>query len=62
MKVRFKDVICMGNKTYSSDDTADVSDITGQQLIDNGYADVVVADDEPEVKPKPAKKPATKNE
>lgn len=39
MKVKFRDTICMGNKTYIADDVAEFTDITGQQLIDQGYAE-----------------------
>lgn len=49
MKVKFRDVMCMGNKTYLAGDTADVSDISGQQLIDKEYADIV-EDDAPKTK------------
>ena len=39
MKVKFKDVICMGNKTYTAGEVGEFTDITGQQLIDKGYAE-----------------------
>lgn len=60
MKVKFKDVMCMGNKTYLAGDTAEVSDITGQQLIDKEYADLVEDDDKS--KTKAIKKAADKKE
>lgn len=60
MKVKFRDVMCMGNKTHLAGDTAEVSDISGQQLIDKKYADLVEEDDAP--KTKTAKKPASKKE
>lgn len=40
MKVKFKDVICMGNQTYTAGEVGEFTDITGQQLIDKGYAEV----------------------
>lgn len=46
MKVKFRDVMCMGNKTYLADDTAEVGDITGQQLIEKGYAEAVDGKDD----------------
>lgn len=39
MKVKFKDVICMGNQTYTAGEVGEFTDITGQQLIDKGYAE-----------------------
>ena len=39
MKVKFKDVICMGNQTYKVGEVGEFTDITGQQLIDKGYAE-----------------------
>ena len=39
MKVKFKDVICMGNQTYKAGEVGEFTDITGQQLIDKGYAE-----------------------
>jgi len=62
MKVKFKDVMCMGNKTYLADDTAEVSDITGQQLIEKGYAEAVDGKDESDDKSKAAKKTTKKAE
>ena len=49
MKVKFKDVICMGNQTYKAGDVGEFTDITGQQLIDKGYVEAVAdkkADDD----------------
>lgn len=60
MKVKFRDVMCMGNKTYLAGDTAEVSDISGQQLIDNEYADLVK--DDSASKSKSTKKAADKKE
>ena len=60
MKVKFKDVICMGNKTYKAGEVGEFTDITGQQLIDKGYAEVAAekkADDDAK-----AKAPAEKAE
>lgn len=48
MKVKFKDVICMGNQTYKANEVGEFTDITGQQLIDKGYAEV--ADDKDDKK------------
>lgn len=45
MKIKFNDVICMGNKTYVAGDVAEFNDITGQQLIDKKYADLAVESD-----------------
>ena len=39
MKVKFKDVICMGNQTYKAGEVGEFTDITGQQLIDKDYAE-----------------------
>lgn len=39
MKVKFKDVVCMGNQTYIAGEVGEFTDITGQQLIDKGYAE-----------------------
>ncbi len=61
MKVKFKDVMCMGNKTYKAGEDVDVSDISGQQLIDRGDADLAEEDDSTP-KPKTNKKPTTKEE
>jgi hypothetical protein len=61
MKVKFRDVMCMGNKTYKAGEDVEVSDISGQQLIDRGDAELV-KDDDSSVKAKAAKKPATKEE
>lgn len=58
MKVKFNDVICMGNKTYAAGDVAEFTDITGQQLIDKGYAEA--ADDKDEVGDKTAAKKTIK--
>ena len=41
MKVKFKDVMCMGNQTYIAGEVGEFTDITGQQLIDKGYAEAV---------------------
>jgi len=41
MKVKFKDVICMGNQTYTAGEVGEFTDITGQQLIDKGYVEAV---------------------
>ncbi|MGP5406093.1 hypothetical protein ACTXLW_00605 [Psychrobacter celer] len=60
MKVKFRDVMCMGNKTYLAGDTIEVGDITGQQLIDKEYADLVEDDDKS--KTKATKKAADKKE
>ena len=49
MKVKFKDVICMGNQTYKAGEVGEFTDITGQQLIDKGYVEAVAekkADDD----------------
>ncbi|WP_352338275.1 hypothetical protein [Psychrobacter sp. 16-MNA-CIBAN-0192] len=66
MKVKFKDVICMGNKTYMAGEVSEFTDITGQQLIDKEYAVLAVktdaSDDESEAKVKTAKKTTTKAE
>lgn len=40
MKVKFNDVVCMGNQTYTAGEVGEFTDITGQQLIDKGYAEV----------------------
>ena len=40
MKVKFKDVMCMGNKTYKAGEVGEFTDITGQKLIDSDYAEV----------------------
>lgn len=61
MKVKFKDVMCMGNKTYKAGEDVDVSDISGQQLIDRGDADLVEEDDST-AKSKATKKSTTKDE
>lgn len=61
MKVKFKDVMCMGNKTYKAGEDVDVSDISGQQLIDRGDADLVEEDDST-TKSKATKKSTTKDE
>ena len=61
MKVKFKDVMCMGNKTYKAGEDVDVSDISGQQLIDRGDADLVEEDDST-TKSKATKKTNTKDE
>ena len=61
MKVKFRDVMCMGNKTYKAGEDVEVSDISGQQLVDRGDAELV-KDDDSSVKAKAAKKPATKEE
>ena len=42
MKIKFNDVICMGNKTYVAGDVAEFTDITAQQLIDKKYAELAV--------------------
>lgn len=66
MKVKFNDVICMGNKTYVAGDVAEFTDVTAQQLIDKKYAELAVesdaSDDESEAKVKTAKKTTTKAE
>lgn len=49
MKVKFKDVICMGNQTYTAGEVGEFTDNTGQQLIDKGYVEAVAdkkADDD----------------
>ena len=61
MKVKFRDVMCMGNKTYLAGEDVDVSDISGQQLIDKEYADFVKEDDSAP-KPKTPKKTDNKAE
>lgn len=48
MKVKFKDVTCMGNQTYITGEVGEFTDITGQQLIDKGYAEA--ADDKDDKK------------
>ena len=58
MKVKFKDVICMGNQTYTAGEVGEFSDITGQQLIDKGYAEA--ADDKDEGGDKTAAKKTIK--
>ena len=53
MKVKFKYVICMGNQTYKAGEVGEFTDITGQQLIDKGYAAAVdekKADDDAKAK------------
>ena len=53
MKVKFKDVICMGNQTYKAGEVGEFTDITGQQLIDKGYAEAAAekkADDDAKAK------------
>lgn len=58
MKVKFKDVICMGNQTYKAGDVGEFTDITGQQLIDKGYVEAVAekkADDDAKAKAAAAK-------
>ena len=53
MKVKFKDVICMGNQTYTAGEVGEFTDITGQQLIDKGYVEAVAekkADDDAKAK------------
>ncbi|MEG9303322.1 hypothetical protein [Psychrobacter celer] len=62
MKVKFKDVICMGNQTYKAGDVGEFTDITGQQLIDKGYAEAADDKDESDNKSKTAKKPTKKAE
>lgn len=66
MKVKFKDVICMGNQTYTAGEVGEFTDITGQQLIDKKYAELAVesdaSDDDSEAKVKTAKKTTTKAE
>lgn len=66
MKVKFKDVICMGNQTYTAGEVGEFTDITGQQLIDKKYAELAVesdaSDDDSEAKAKTAKKTTTKAE
>ncbi len=62
MKVKFKDVICMGNQTYKAGDVGEFTDITGQQLIDKGYAEAADDKDESDNKPKTAKKTTKKAE
>lgn len=63
MKVKFKDVMCMGNKTYKAGEDVEVSDISGQELIDRGDAELVKYDDDSAAKSKPAaKKSTTKDE
>lgn len=66
MKVKFKDVICMGNQTYKAGEVGEFTDITGQQLIDKKYAELAVesdaSDDDSEAKVKTAKKTTTKAE
>tara|TARA_R110002020_G_scaffold446238_4_gene658500 strand:- start:580 stop:831 length:252 start_codon:yes stop_codon:yes gene_type:complete len=48
MKVKFKDVMCMGNQTYTTGEVGEFTDITGQQLVDKGYAEA--ADDKDDEK------------
>lgn len=53
MKVKFKDVICMGNQTYTAGEVGEFTEITGQQLIDKGYVEAVAekkADDDAKAK------------
>lgn len=53
MKVKFKDVICMGNQTYKAGEVGEFTEITGQQLIDKGYVEAVTekkADDDAKAK------------
>ena len=53
MKVKFKDVICMGNQTYTAGEVGEFTDITGQQQIDKGYAEAAdekKADDDAKAK------------
>lgn len=60
MKVKFRDVMCMGNQTYTAGEVGEFTDITGQQLIDKEYADLVEDDDKS--KTKTTKKTANKAE
>lgn len=39
MKVKFNDSIAHGNRTYVAGDVIEVSDQTGQEFIDKGYAE-----------------------
>ena len=39
MKVKFIEVGAMGNQVFLVGDIAEVSDQTGQELIDKGYAE-----------------------
>lgn len=59
MKVKFKDVICMGNQTYKAGEVGEFTDITGQQLIDKGYVEAV-ADKKADDKAKAAAEKAEK--
>ena len=61
MKVKFKDVICMGNQTYTAGEVGEFTDITGQQLIDKGYVEAVAdKKDDDDAKAKAAAEKAEK--
>lgn len=60
MKVKFKDVICMGNQTYKAGEVGEFTDITGQQLIDKGYAEAAAEKAEKEAAAKAEKEAKAK--
>jgi hypothetical protein len=54
MKVKFIEVGAMGNQVFLVGDIAEVSDQTGQELIDKGYAEKVADSAKVTEPPKPA--------
>lgn len=60
MKVKFKDVICMGNQTYKAGEVGKFTEITGQQLIDKGYVEAVAEKAEKEAAAKAEKEAKAK--
>ncbi|CAM3970363.1 hypothetical protein PSAR109036_01860 [Psychrobacter arenosus] len=41
MKVKFLDVMCMGNKTHAAGSIVEVPDLSAQQLIERGDAELI---------------------
>lgn len=54
MKVKFNDSIAHGNRTYVAGDVIEVSDQTGQEFIDKGYAEKAADSAKVTEPPKPA--------
>ena len=54
MKVKFIEVGAMGNQVFLVGDIAEVSDQTGQELIDKGYAEKAADSAKVTEQPKPA--------
>ena len=54
MKIKFIEVGAMGNQVFLVGDIAEVSDQTGQELIDKGYAEKAADSAKVTEPPKPA--------